>query len=111
MSNILIFPRALRPIRIESKTRRTIAVQVLDKREPERTRWVTQRSISRSANFRALNGFDDRAARRGYVHTFHIRGRRLLYRFLWETRRLIVSGRIGIRVDGRDVERRPQQMG
>jgi hypothetical protein len=59
--------------------------------------------VQRAANFRALKGFDDVAARAHKWHTFEIKKTWLLKRFLSDIEALIVSGRVAVQVDGSTV--------
>jgi hypothetical protein len=67
MAKILKLPTNVIYSTVRGVRRYVVAVAVTDAREPALTRWILQYGMLRAAGGRCLKGFNDAAARRGYL--------------------------------------------
>jgi hypothetical protein len=106
MAQILSFPTSLRlaPISIKSSARHAVDVRILDSNAPEEARWHLQLAIQNAASFRALKGFTDALARSGGWHSFQIKKAFRVRRFIRQIDRLILEGRVIVKIDGARVQ-------
>lgn len=102
MAKILHFSKApaLESLTIRGGSVHDVAVCIADTDEPEEARWHLQFAVQNAGSFRALKGLKDTLARSGGWHRFKIGSTRLTRRFIRQIDRLIVEGRVTVKIDG-----------
>lgn len=106
MAQIIKFPRTpFRSVRVPTSKVHVVSVRVIDRDEPDEARWHLQYAIQRAGTFAALDGFTNQCARRRRWHSFDVKKRYLIRRFVREIGRLVLEKRVVVEID--DVRVRP----
>ena len=101
MGQVLTFNKKLASITVRDGRRHCITVEILDRRNPRKTRWSVQFDIQEESGYSALSGFTDAAVAAGHRHKFYVRSSAAVRRFIAANTLLVTEGKVAIWVDGR----------
>jgi hypothetical protein len=111
MAKILKFPSTnkIQPLRVRSARWHRITIEILDERDPRRTRWRVQFEIQEVVDDLGpgLSGFTDRAVATGRRHRFNVSSTQAARSFATMMAPLIAAGKVAIWIDGTLVRSRP----
>lgn len=103
-------PVGLTELWLRRRTIHKVWHRVLDRRDPQYTRWLVQRALQKACRkgFSGLLDFTDEAAVAQEWHLFEVKGRKKVSVFLFAAAPLLRQGLIEVEIDGRKVGALPR---